>query len=164
MLAATLGLDYKNKLLGVCTDGESAMMGRHQGCVTILQHACSRLKLTLQCTAHKTNRVLVTAHKHSEVLQRNDTVLSKVHALFNRRTGKYLLWQKWCGMYGITQIAFPTFNATRWFSRAQCALALAAKLPHLLAFLSFCNAPHNRARHWGDGVAAMEGLEGSASC
>lgn len=154
----TLGLDYTNKCVGVCTDGDTAMTGRERGCIAYLQSKCKYLKLTLHCAAHVTNLVMVNTQKHSSVLQCLDTVFTKVHSLFNRRTGKYRLWQKHCSRHNIQQFAFPAFNTTRWFSRAQCAFALCTKLHVLLAFLSAFNVATNQPHHWGDGVAVMHML------
>jgi len=134
-VCAALGLDYTNKLIGVCTDGESANTGVQNGCIAILKRSCKQLAVAVHCCAHKTNLVMVDAAKHLSILRGVDVVLSKVHGMFNRRTGKFRVWEKFCAKNHIRKVRFPGFNATRWFSRAEGVFTLVQNLPALVVFL-----------------------------
>lgn len=146
-----LGLDYVNKLVAVCTDGDSANMGRFQGCITILKGPCKYLSLSVHCAAHVSNLVMVCAQKHSLLLQGVDNVCRGAHKLLSRKTGMFRSWQKFCSKHHITGCKFPMFNSTRWFSRAHCVNFLQARFPVLLVFMyARC-----RIKQWPQAQALM---------
>jgi hypothetical protein len=142
----SLGLDHKERLVAVCTDGDSANVGIHSGCVAVLRQACKRLCMATHCTAHISNLVMVDAQKFSQLLQGVDQLCKLSHNLFSRRPGRVALWQKFNGLLNRVAHKFPMFNATRWFTRFQCVSVLQQSMWVLLLFLHH----HRTAKGWAD--------------
>lgn len=143
----TLELNLKEKLCALGVDGDKAMLGKHKGLAAELtKMGYKSLGTAVHCSAHRMNLVMKDAAAGSTLLQQLDELYKLVHGLFNRRTGKYRLWSKFCSSKGVQQISFPLFNTTRWFSRSACNSALSNKSHLLTAFLAAFNSPSGSAQ------------------
>lgn len=145
-ICESLGLRHKERLVAVCTDGDSANVGIHSGCVAVLRQSCKHLSIATHCTAHISNLVMVDAQKQSQPLQDIEQLCRYVHNLFSRRPGRVSLWQKFNGLFGLVAHKFPMFNATRWFTRFQSVMVLQQQMWPLLLFLHH----QRKAKAWAD--------------
>lgn len=123
-----------SKLVALCTDGDSALIGKHNGLGAKLRANVAYL-LSVHCAAHKTALALGDTAKGIEALQMLDLVLKDVHNLFGKSAKRQLAWKRYAEKRGVTAFQFPCYNATRWFSRAQCVKVLMKNLPVLIRFL-----------------------------
>ena len=123
------------KLVGLCTDGDSAMMGQHTGVRGLLRKVCPYL-LSAHCAAHKSALVMADVEKLHPLVKQVDDVLRSTHNYFSRSPKKFQAWKRYANMHGITACRFPSFNTTRWFSRMVCLKTMLKNLPHLIRFLS----------------------------
>ena len=129
-----MGIDF-SKLVGLCTDGDSAMMGIHTGVRGLLRKACPYL-LSAHCAAHKSALVIADVEKLHPLVKEVDSVLKDTHNFFSRSPKKYQAWKRYAKSHGITACRFPMFNTTRWFSRMVCIRTMIHNLPRLILFLS----------------------------
>jgi hypothetical protein len=83
-----------DKLVGVCTDGATSMLGCHNGFVTQLAARVPWV-ISIHCIAHRCALVLSTKVKHFSELRKVDSLLAQVHSLFAHSMGKP------CKMYEI---------------------------------------------------------------
>jgi hypothetical protein len=74
-----------------------------------------------------------------------------VHNLFNHNSKRQSEWEAFAKGYDITQLRFPIFNATRWFSRLQCVVVLTNNLADLIIFLGRATRKHNSKQLWSAG-------------
>jgi hypothetical protein len=58
-----------------------------------------------------------------------------VHSLFNHSSKRQAQWAGHAQKWGCTRLKFPIFDATRWFSRADCLIVLAANYAALCIHL-----------------------------
>ena len=123
-----------SKMVALCTDGDSSLMGRHNGLGAKLRKSVGYL-LSVHCAAHKTALALGDTAKEMEALQELDFVLRGVHNLFSKSGSRQQQWARFAKRRGVTKLQFPIFNATRWFSRAQCVAVLLENLATLILFL-----------------------------
>ena len=124
-----------SKLAGLCTDGDSAMIGNRNGVRGLLRQVCPYL-LSAHCAAHKSALVMSDVEKNHPLVQQVDSVLKDTHNFFSRSPKKAAAWKRYAKAHGITAFKFPMFNTTRWFSRMVCIKTLLKNLPQLIVFLS----------------------------
>ena len=122
-----------SKMVALCTDGDSSLIGKHNGLGAKLRGDVAFL-LSVHCAAHKTALALADTAKVVEPLGMLDLVLKDVHNLFGKSAKRQLAWKRYAERHGVTAFRFPTYNATRWFSRAQCVKVLRTNLPVLIRF------------------------------
>jgi hypothetical protein len=96
--------------------------------------------------------------KSNPELQAMDSKLRQVHNLFNHNSKRQSEWEAFAKGYGITQLKFPIFNATRWFSRLQCVVVLTNNLAKLIIFLGRATRKCNSKQPWPAGAATLEEL------
>ncbi|PTQ31688.1 hypothetical protein MARPO_0108s0035, partial [Marchantia polymorpha] len=123
-----------SKMAAICTDGDSTLIGRYNGLGAKLQKTVGYL-LSVHCASHKTAIALGDTAKEMEDLQELDVVLKAVHNLFSKSGSRQMQWTRFARRRGVSKLQFPLFNATRWFSRAQCVAALQENLATLILFL-----------------------------
>ena len=135
LLAVLNALDIPiSKMAAICTDGDSTLIGRHNGLGAKLRNTVGYL-LSVHCAAHKTALAVGDTAKEMEALQELDFVLKSVHNMFSKSGSRQTQWARFAKKRGVTKLQFPLFNATRWFSRAQCVDALQENLATLILFL-----------------------------
>ncbi len=110
-----LGLDVQ-RMAGFCSDGATTMAGMKSRVAARLKVVNPRI-VAVCCVAHRTALVMSDTAKSSPELQAVDSKLRQVHNLFNHSSKRQLQWEAFAKGYDITQLRFPIFNATRWFSR-----------------------------------------------
>ncbi len=81
-----------------------------------------------------------------------------MHNLFNHSNKRQSMWEFFAKGYGITQLRFPIFNATRWFSRLQCVVVLTNNLAELIIFLGRATYKRNSKQPWPARAATLEEL------
>ncbi|BBM98169.1 hypothetical protein Mp_1g11370 [Marchantia polymorpha subsp. ruderalis] len=123
-----------SKMAAICTDGDSTLIGRYNGLGAKLRKIVGYL-LSVHCAAHKTALALGDTAKEMEDLQELDIVLKAVHNLFSKSGSHQMQWTRFARRQGVSKLQFPLFNATRWFSKAQCVAALQENLATLILFL-----------------------------
>lgn len=79
-----------------------------------------------------------------------DGLLRKVHGLFAHSVTRQAQWAAFASARGLTELKFPIFNKTRWFSRAQCIRVLVKSLPVLILWLQQASS-----RSWKEGTSAL---------
>ncbi|BBN20420.1 hypothetical protein Mp_8g18960 [Marchantia polymorpha subsp. ruderalis] len=121
-------------MAAICTDGDSTLIGRYNGLGAKLQKTVGYL-LSVHCAVHKTALALGDTAKEMEDLQELDVVLKAVHNLFSKLGSRQMQWTRFDRRRGVSKLQFPLFNATRWFSRAQCVASLQENLATLILFL-----------------------------
>lgn len=107
MLCAVLNaLDIPiSKMAAICTDGDSTLIGRHDGLGTKLQRTVGYL-LNVHCAAHKTVLALGDTAKEMEGLQELDNVLKSVHILFSKSGSRQTQWTRFARRRGLTKLQF----------------------------------------------------------
>ena len=70
-----------SKLAGLCTDGDSAMIGNRNGVRGLLRQVCPYL-LSAHCAAHKSALVMSDVEKNHPLVQQVDSVLKDTHKFF----------------------------------------------------------------------------------
>jgi hypothetical protein len=150
-----LGLDIRN-LVSFAADGDATMMGRWKGVAALLAKEAPHL-LATHCVAHRTALLMTDASKKVQALSDVDKCLLLAHRLFAKSSKKTNAWVKHAKPMGVTQLRFPVFNHTRWFSRMQCLSVLTRNLGVLLLFLRGYTK-RSRAENWAAGVSAYAEL------
>ena len=123
-----------SKLAAICTDGDSALMGRRSGLGARLREKVSYL-LSVHCAAHKIALALKDTTNNQDQIKMLDKMLKAVHELFSKSGKRQHQWKCFAQKHGVTAFQFPLHNTTRWFSRAQGVRVLARNLPVLIKFL-----------------------------
>lgn len=123
-----------SKMVALCTDGDSALIGRHNGLGARLRDNIAYI-LSVHCAAHKTALALADTAKNVDALGMLDLILRDVHNLFAKSPKRQAAWKRYAEKRGVTAFNFPVYNATRWFSRAQCVKVLRKNMPVLIKFL-----------------------------
>jgi len=136
-----LGLDVQ-RMAGFYGDGAATMAGVKSGVVARLKAVNLRI-VAVRCVVHRTALVMSNTAKSSPELQAVDFELRQVHNLFNHSSKRQSQWEAFAKGYGITQLRFPIFNATRWFSRLQCVVVLTNNLAELIIFLGRATRKRN---------------------
>jgi hypothetical protein len=114
--------------------------------------------VVVRYVAHRTTLVMSDIAKSNPELQAVDSELLQVHNLFNHNSKQQSQWEAFAKGYVITQLRFPIFNATRWFSRLECVAVLTNNLAELIIFLGSATHKRNSKQPWPAGVAALEEL------
>jgi hypothetical protein len=151
-----LGLDVQ-RMAGFCNDGAATMAGVKSGVAARLKVVNLRIVI-VRCVAHRTALVMSDTAKSSSELQAEDSELWQVQNLFNHNNKRQSQWEAFAKGYGITQLRFPIFNATRWFSRLQCVVVLTNNLAELIIFLGCATRKRNSKQPWPAGAAALKEL------
>jgi hypothetical protein len=133
------------------------MAGVKSGIVARLKEVNPRI-VAVRCVAHRTALVMSDTAKSSPELQAVDSELRQVHNLFNHSSKRQSEWEAFAKGYGITQLRFPIFNATRWFSWLQRVVVLTNNLAELIIFLGRATRKRNSKQPWPAGAAALEEL------
>lgn len=132
-----LGLN-KDKFVAFCSDGDAAMVGRENGVVAFLLKNL-RFCLPIHCAGHRCALVASDVAKSPEfkgVFDHADGVLRSSHNMFSKSPKKLSLWQGFVQQkFGLKALKFPSFNATRWFSRVVCVKTLVAQYAMFIVFL-----------------------------
>jgi hypothetical protein len=151
-----LGLDVQ-RMAGFCSDGAATMAGMKSGVAARLKAVNPRI-VAVHCVTHRIALVMNDTAKSSPELQAADSELRQVHNLFNHSSKRQSQWEAFAKGYGITQLRFPIFNATRWFSRLQCVVVLTNNLAELIIFLGRATRKRNSKQPWPAGAVALEEL------
>jgi hypothetical protein len=151
-----LGLDVQ-RMAGFCSDGAATMAGMKSRVAARLK-AVNPCIVAVRCVVHHTALVMSDTAKSNSELQAVDSELRQVHNLFNHSSKRQSQWEAFAKGYGITQLKFPIFNATRWFSRLQCVVVLTNNLAELIIFLGRATRKRNSKQPWPAGAAALEEL------
>jgi hypothetical protein len=151
-----LGLDVQ-RMAWFCSDGAATMAGMKSGVAARLKAVNPRI-VAVRCVVHHTALVMSDTAKSNPELQAVDSELRQVHNLFNHSSKRQSQWEAFAKGYGITQLKFPIFNATRWFSRLQCVVVLTNNLAELIIFLGRATRKRNSKQPWSAGAAALEEL------
>jgi len=106
-----LGLDVQ-RMAGFCSNGAAIMASVKSGVVARLKAVNPRI-VAIRCVAHHTVLIMSDTANSSPELQAVDSELRKVHNLFNHSSKQQSQWEAFAKGYGITQLRFPIFNATR---------------------------------------------------
>jgi len=142
------GLDRK-KLVGLCSDGASVFTGQNSGVATRLKNDLPHL-ISVHCVAHRC--ALIMGDKGNALkahcLKRLDLIFKLVHNIFSHSATRMAQWLHFAKSLGVTLLKFPLYNATRWFSRMQCLLALTN---NMYVFILWLPVVQNVA-----GVAALQ--------
>jgi hypothetical protein len=136
-----LGLDVQC-MAGFCSDGAVTMAGVKLGVAARLKAVNPRI-VAVRCVAHRITLVMSNTAKSSPKLQAVDSELRQVHNLFNHSSKRQSQWEAFAKGYSITQLRFPIFNATCWFSRLQCVVVLTNNLAELIIFLGRATCKRN---------------------
>jgi hypothetical protein len=152
----TLGLDVQ-RMAGFYSDGAATMAGVKSGVAARLKAVNPRI-IAIRSVAHRTTLVMSDTTKSSPELQAVDFELRQVHNLFNHNNKRQSQWEAFAKGYGITQLRFPIFNTTRWFSQLQCVVVLTNNLAELIIFLGRATRKRNSKQPWPVGAAALEEL------
>lgn len=154
---STLGISIK-KLVCLCADGGSEYAGRVNGLGAKLKSRDVPYLLVNQCAAHKVNLVMTDQGKStipdadidadlrdpvSDLQSASslyrlsfvDKFLRDVHGMFANSSKRKALWCLFAIKKGLTKLAFPIFNLTRWFSRYACVVTLVQNLAVLIMFM-----------------------------
>jgi len=151
-----LGWDVQ-RMAGFYSDGAATMVGVKSGIATRLKAVNLRI-VAVCCVAHRTALVMNDTTKSSPELQAVDSELRQVHNLFNHSNKRQSKWEAFAKGYNITQLRFPIFNTTRWFSRLQCVVVLTNNLAELIIFLGRATHKRNSKQPWPAGAATLEEL------
>ena len=100
-----------DRLVGVCTDGATSMLGCHTGFVTQLAVHVPWI-ISIHCIAHRCALVLSSKSKHFTELKKIDRLLTQVHSLFAHSAIKKTSWATHAKKRGLTRLKFPLFNKT----------------------------------------------------
>ncbi len=151
-----LGLDVQ-RMARFCSDGAATMASVKSGVAAWLKVVNPRI-VAVRCVAHRTVFVMSNTAKSSSELQAVDSELRQVHNLLNHSSKRQSQWEAFVKGYGITQLKFPIFNVTHWFSRLQCVVVLTNNLAELIIFLGRATCKRNSKQPWPAGAAALEEL------
>lgn len=100
------------KLIGLCTDGESALIGKHDGLGAKLRRAVTACIVLIHCAAHRTALVMNNA-TDTDKWSNLDATLKAVHNLFNKSSKRSKAWSTFAKRHGLKALRFPVFNNTR---------------------------------------------------
>jgi hypothetical protein len=151
-----LGLDMQH-MARFCSDGAATMVGVKSGIAARLKAVNLRI-VAVRCVAHRTALIMSDTAKSSPELQAVDSELQQVHNFFNHNSKRQSKWEAFAKGYGITQLRFPIFNATRWFNRLQCVVVLTNNLAELIIFLGRATRKRNSKQPWPAGATTLEEL------
>jgi hypothetical protein len=135
----------KKRMVGFCSDGGSEYSGKHNGVAAKLVQEMPWILIT-HCAAHRCALAMTDVEQATVEsdgtygMQFCDTIIRSVHNLFNHSTKRQAQWAAHAEKWGCTRLKFPIFNATRWFSRTDCLVVLAANYAALCLYLQTVTA------------------------
>ena len=148
-------------MAGICTDGDSAMVGEEQGLSARLK-AVAPMLFSVHCSAHRVALVQSNVAEASAEIKQLESVLKNVSGLFKGRTRKFKQWETFAKKNGVTRFKFPTFTQVRWWSREDAINVLVSNIVVLMRFLQKYKNPRKdgkrgpRLPHWKEGAEALE--------
>ena len=136
---------WKDKLIGISTDGASNMTGRYQGVVTYLCNETPHLVYRVWCGAHQLDLVVQSATRK---LLEGEFVQFVTNMTGNLRRQKNLILEM--------KAKCPRFIDTRWMSMAKVLHWFNAKRVRLQQFLDERERSWRPPLHWWITVVVME--------
>jgi len=146
------------RIAGFCADGGSEYAGKINGVGKKLQRHETGWLLRMHCFAHRAALVMNDQIKTMLCCKVNDNftlndvdlLMKDVHGLFSKSGSRKKKWARFVKTRKLNLSAsFPVFNATRWFSHANCLQTLVNALPELILFLQCVQATK---KPWGSSV------------
>ena len=94
------------KIIGLCSDGDSAMMGNYNGVRGLLRNDCP-YHLSAHCAAHKSALTMGDVEQLHPMVQQADAVLRDTYSFFSRSPKRFQAWKRHANAHGITACRFP---------------------------------------------------------
>ncbi|KAH7332329.1 hypothetical protein KP509_20G082300 [Ceratopteris richardii] len=133
-----ISLDIKH-LVGISTDGDSSMLGCHEGLVSKLSRDVPNL-IDVHCVAHREALAIVDACKGFPCLSYVDKIANKVYSWINASNVRHLDFQKLLQEMNLQVLEVLQIHDVRWLTRGNVMVRLVKLLPAILTFWK-CQAP-----------------------
>ncbi|MCO5591377.1 hypothetical protein L7F22_045360 [Adiantum nelumboides] len=129
---AEIGLDVHH-MVGIATDGDSSMLGCHDGLVAKLRREVPHL-ISTHCIAHREALAILDATKCFPCLSYIDKIANKVYSWIHSSSLRHSGFQHLLKEMNVHVLEVLQIHDIRWLSRGKVMERLVALMPAILTF------------------------------